>query len=362
MEAGGMNVLGEWPSGTMDAVEMVAPERLEVVDRPVPPPEHGSVLVDIAYIGICGTDTELLNGRSAFVREGLVTYPIAFGHEWSGTVVAAAEGTGFHPGDNVVGTPFRTCGVCDACRSGHENVCRNHDEIGVRGTTRGAAAEYLRAPAKSVTKLPEEVSLLDGALVEPSVTAVQAVLRARVRWDDSVAVIGTGTLGLQALQVALHSGAEAHAIGIEPAGLDRAKDLGASWAGTPEETSADRYTVVIEASGASSAMATAIRILAPGGRIGLIGLSGRPSEIDTSVAVIKDAEIHAVLHGIYNYPRTVGLMAQGALRGQPLVDTVLPATKPELAFMRLATPGRARPKVLMSFDDDRLFPAAEAED
>ncbi len=250
MEAGGMNVLGEWPSGTMDAVEMVAPERLEVVDRPVPPPEHGSVLVDIAYIGICGTDTELLNGRSAFVREGLVTYPIAFGHEWSGTVVAAAEGTGFHPGDNVVGTPFRTCCVCDACRSGHENVCRNHDEIGVRGTTRGAAAEYLRAPAKSVTKLPEEVSLLDGALVEPSVTAVQAVLRARVRWDDSVAVIGTGTLGLQALQVALHSGAEVHAIGIEPAGLDRAKDLGASWAGTPEETSADRYTVVIEASGA----------------------------------------------------------------------------------------------------------------
>jgi threonine dehydrogenase-like Zn-dependent dehydrogenase len=114
---------------------------------------------------------------------------------------------------------------------------------------------------------------------------------------------------------------------------------------------------VIEASGAPPAMSTAIRILAPGGRIGLIGLAGHPSEIDTSVAVIKDAEIHAVLHGVYNYPRTVGLMAQGALRGEPLVDAVLPATEPEQAFTMLSTPGRARPKVLMSFDEDRLFTA-----
>jgi 2-desacetyl-2-hydroxyethyl bacteriochlorophyllide A dehydrogenase len=358
MEASSVQLLGEWPTGTMAAVEMTTPDRLEVVERPIPSVEHGSVLVKVAYTGICGTDLELLNGRSAFVRQGLISYPIAFGHEWSGTVVAAAHGTGLAPGDNVVGSPFRTCGVCDACRSGHENVCPDHDEIGVRGPTRGAAAEYLRAPANTVTKLPEQVSLLGGALVEPSVTSVQAVLRARVRWDDRVAVIGTGTLGLQALQVALHSGAEVHAVGIEPTGLGAAKDLGASWAGTPEETPDNQYTVVIEASGAPPAMSTAIRILAPGGRIGLIGLAGHPSEIDTSVAVIKDAEIHAVLHGVYNYPRTVGLMAQGALRGEPLVCAVLPAREPEQAFTMLSTPGRARPKVLMSFDEDRLFMAA----
>jgi 2-desacetyl-2-hydroxyethyl bacteriochlorophyllide A dehydrogenase len=355
MEASSVEPLGEWPTGTMAAVEIPTPDHLEVVEREIPSVEHGSVLLKIAYIGICGTDLELFNGRSAFVREGLISYPIAFGHEWSGTVVAAAAGTGFSPGDNVVGSPFRTCGVCEACRSGRENVCPNHDEIGVRGRTRGAAAQYLRAPASTVTKLPESVSLLGGALVEPSVTAVQAVLRARVRWDDRVGVIGTGTLGLQALQVARHSGAEVHAVGIEPAGLDAARNLGASWAGTPDEAPDDEYTVVIEASGAPPAMATALRILAPGGRIGLIGIAGHPSQVDTSVAVIKDAEIHAVLHGLYNYPRTVGLMAQGALRGEPLVDAVLPATKPEQAFAKLSTPGRARPKVLMSFDDDRLF-------
>jgi threonine dehydrogenase-like Zn-dependent dehydrogenase len=198
------------------------------------------------------------------------------------------------------------------------------------------------------------VSLLDGTLVEPSVTAVQALLRSRVRWDDTVAVIGTGTLGLQAVQVARHTGADVHAIGIEDVGLAAARHVGATSAGTPEEAPDDAFTVVVEASGARTAMATALRVLAPGGRIGLIGLCGHPSEVETSTAVIKDAEIHAVLHGVHNYPRTVELMASGALAGAPLVDAVLPAREPEAAFERLRTPGRPRPKVLMTFEDDRL--------
>ena len=75
----------------MAAVEMAGPDRLELSEREIPPMQHGDVLVRIAYTGICGTDVELLNGRSAFVREGLIGYPFIFGHEWSGTVVACGR-------------------------------------------------------------------------------------------------------------------------------------------------------------------------------------------------------------------------------------------------------------------------------
>jgi threonine dehydrogenase-like Zn-dependent dehydrogenase len=179
--------------------------RAVVVERPggaalreVPTPEPGpdDVLVRVGAAGICGSDVELLDGRRP---AGYVRYPIIPGHEWSGTVAEVGAGVAaIEPGMKVVAEGFRSCGACARCGEGRTNLCdTEYAETGF--THAGAFADYVCVPARLIHRLPPDADLAAAALLEPAACVAQGLLEVDVRPGASVAVVGSGTLGLLAV-------------------------------------------------------------------------------------------------------------------------------------------------------------------
>ena len=353
---------GHWPGGTMRALQFAGPGRLEVADVEIPSPEAGTVLVEVQYVGICGTDVHLLAGSSAYVTGGLTQYPIRFGHEWTGRVLAAAPDV--DPaliGAVVVGEPFLSCGQCRTCRSGRYNLCPHRAEMGVRGTVPGAGAEYLRVPVTNVAVVPDGVRPEHALLAEPSVTVLHSYETARVQPGERIAVLGTGAIGLIAVQVAVSMSCPVDAIGIDEAGLAAAHALGARAVMAPDDAPPDAYDVVLDATGASAVAPLLTGLASVGGRIMEIGIAGRPADgVDLAAFVTKGLTLSGVLGGVHLLPRALQLIASGAIRPDLLLEAVLPVSRAADAFARCSAPGRGRPKLVL--DMSTLVDAVPATD
>jgi threonine dehydrogenase-like Zn-dependent dehydrogenase len=196
---------------------------LRHVDELVPGP--GEVVARPAYVGVCGTDLELLAG---VVDPAYVRYPLVPGHEWSGVIEAVGPGvTGLEPGQPVIAEGIIPDRVCAQCVQGHTNLCEVYDELGF--TRAGAAADQVLVPAQVVHVLGAEVSLLEAALAEPAAVAWRAIGRGRPRPGERVAVVGDGTLALIAAHLlTLYSPAELVVCGQRPAQANLATELGAT--------------------------------------------------------------------------------------------------------------------------------------
>lgn len=343
------SVLGTWPTGRMRALQFSAPGELSVADVEAPEPARGHVLVRVKYVGICGTDVHLLSGESAYVVGGVTRYPIRFGHEWSGEVVAAASDVDPNwLGQTVVGEPFLSCGHCRTCRSGHYNLCPDRAEMGVRGQTPGAAAEWLRVPAANVAVVPSGVPADQAVIAEPSVTVLHAYESAHAQPGELVAVLGTGAVGLIAVQVGSFMGCHVHAVGIDEAGLAAAQSLGAEKALHPDEVPTDAYDVVMEATGSTGIGPTLTRIAAIAGRLIQIGIAGRPvQDLDLAAFVSKGLSLRGVLGGVHLLPRALNLIAAGGIRPDDLIEAVIPVWNAHDAFARTSRARRRQPKVVL---------------
>ncbi|MER6900037.1 alcohol dehydrogenase catalytic domain-containing protein, partial [Amycolatopsis sp. NPDC000740] len=135
----------------------------------------GEVVVDVERAGVCGTDVEFFTGEMQYLADGHARYPMRLGHEWCGTVSEA--GPGVHPawvGRRVTGDTMLGCGDCRRCRGGHQHVCENRQEVGIRGGRAGALAERLAVPVRSLHELPDALDPVAGALVEPGGNACRA--------------------------------------------------------------------------------------------------------------------------------------------------------------------------------------------
>lgn len=332
------------------ALVMTEPGVVQPEQRPIPEEAAGHVLVRVAYLGICGSDLELLHGTSFYITEGKNHYPLVFGHEYSGTVEAVGAGvSGFEPGDRVVGITILSCGACRWCMRGKRRLCENYAEVGLWGHE-GAASEYFRVPARALARIGPNLGLREATLVEPSSTAVHAAERVRFGVYDRVAVIGTGTLGLVAAQIAKAAGAEVHAIGVEQGGLALAEELGADRALRPDEAEEGAYSVVVEASGAVPAFESVSRLLERGGRAALIGVVNEPARnFVPSFVILNDQELQGIFSGSDHYDQTIALFASGKVDPGALIDRVIPASSVNEAFEAMAAGGRARPKILMEF-------------
>lgn len=339
---------GTWPVGEMRAL-VIEPGKISATQVPIPATMPGNVLVQVAYLGICHTDVELLENHSYYIDQKLNEYPLVFGHEWTGTVVATGEGVdGLEPGDPVIGQTVIACGACGPCQAGLRSACERHLEVGLMGHD-GAAAQYISMPARSVTKLAAGASLRDSVLIEPGVTAMNAVWKTNVRFDDRVVVIGTGTLGLLATALALRITRNVDVVGVEEEGLALARRLGAANTLAPSAAQPDSYTVAIEASGHPDSVASLGRILKPGGRGALVGIVNRgvPDFIPAFIS-LKDITLYGVLHGLDHYGRVAEFIADG-FDADALIDRVLPWTHAHEAFQRMIERKLERPKVLLDF-------------
>src|ERR1700742_2511882 len=164
---------------SMNAVEFLGGERLEVVSRPDPTPGPGELLIAPTAVGICGTDVEIFEGSLVYFREGWATFPIVPGHEWVGDVLEGGGGVrGFAPGDQVTGETPLGCGVCSRCVAGAYHLCALRTETGILNRD-GAMATRMVFPA-AAAHAAGGIPARAAALVEPASVALNGVRRAGV--------------------------------------------------------------------------------------------------------------------------------------------------------------------------------------
>lgn len=292
--------------------------RVLEVDPPVAGP--GQVVVDIARVGVCGTDAEVFSGEMEYLHNGLASYPLRLGHEWCGTVSAVGEGVDpSWVGRRTTGDTQLGCGRCHRCHSGRQHVCEDRHEIGLRRGFDGALAEQMAVPVSALLALPDSVDDAAGAMVEPGGNALRAVRAAEVGRGERLLVIGPGTIGLLAARFAMAQGCEVHVLGVTPSSLAFATGLGVSGSWRSEDLPDLRWDAVIDASNHPSSPALAAQLVDAGRRLVYIGLSETPSLIDTRVLAMKDLTVVGVLSASPGLAGAIDLYASGVVDPHPLV-------------------------------------------
>ena len=294
---------------------------VEVMDVPEKEIIHDeTVKIKIAYCAICGSEPHTING--AFNRP----LPMGMGHEVSGVIVevgAKATKKGFKVGDRVAGNFLKPCGSCYHCANTQEQFCEFKD-----GFKSPGMAEYLTWHEGEVYKLPDEISLREGCLLEPVSVAVRIADKTNIRIGERVAISGGGPIGLLTLQMMKMYGATSLTL-IEPIAQRRelALKMGADYVIDPinqnTEEEALKYTgglgydVVIEASGAVSGAATAPQIAARGGKVVYAAMYPNEYDMPTNLFSLfyrKELTMTGVLLSPYTFPRAVQLMPRLQLK------------------------------------------------
>jgi len=277
----------------MKALVYTRPNEVTYRDEPDPRPAAGEVLIRVEAVGICGSDMHAYHGKDPRRNP-----PLILGHELAGEIL---EGPG--KGARVTVNPLITCGRCDYCLQGRDNLCSNRTMIGM--TRPGGFAEYVTTAAAAVIELPEGMSARAAALTEPAATALHALnvaMRAAPRplQESSVLVIGAGAVGLLAALLARSYGcrsvrvAETNVLRRESAARGSGLDAFDPAAGGVAQNSMD---LVIDAVGAAATRDAALAAVKPGGVVMHIGLADWASQIDLRKLTL--AEI--TLIGTYTY-------------------------------------------------------------
>jgi len=277
----------------MKALVYTAPHELVYRDEPPPQLVAGEVLIGIDAVGICGSDLHAYHGR-----DPRRVPPLILGHELAGRIL---DGPG--AGRRVTVNPLITCGACDDCRQGRDNLCSRRTMIGM--TRAGGFAELITTAATSVIELPDGLGAREAALTEPAATALHAItlaMRALARPlpECAVLVLGGGAIGMLATLLLAHYGVR-HVTVVETNPLRRASLARAARANVcdpstdaPADSSAH---LVIDAVGAVATRNAALASVKPGGVVMHIGLQDWASEIDMRKLTL--AEI--TLIGTYTY-------------------------------------------------------------
>jgi 2-desacetyl-2-hydroxyethyl bacteriochlorophyllide A dehydrogenase len=315
-------MVGDVSSEPMFAAVYVGDGKMAVEQVPRPEPGPGEVLVEIMECGICGSDLHMVLER--YARRGAI-----LGHEWSGVVAAAPSGSGWSPGDRVVGNASPGCGHCRPCRRGRPSVCRNRarpDFVGYRG----AFCQYKTVAAESLIRIPDSLPTRVAALAEPMAITLHALRLAEVQPDDRVLVTGAGPVGLLLISVLRTQGISEITVS-EPSAVRRQKALtvGATRVVTPSSLEqppmalpvAEPYDLVFECSGRASALEAGLGQLDYAGTMVIVGTGFEPPRINQNRMIIFELEII----GAYNYndegfAPAVDLLDSGALPLDALIE------------------------------------------
>ena len=258
------------------------PNEYMVKDVPIPEVRENTVLVQVKATGLCYTDISILKG--AYKGRKPVPIPMVMGHEGSGIVSKVGKGVaGLKEGQRVAFEPLSGCGKCKNCMNGNKNMCLDWNHIGI--TYDGTFAEYVLIPAELVHPLPDNVSFVDGAIMEPLGLAVRSIEHVRPQLGETAVIIGPGTVGLLHLQALKSSGvAKIIVIGLDADKhrFEVAKKLGAthivnaSVVDPVEEvmkiTDGNGTDVLIETASSPKVWDYMLDLMAPRGRLSCFGL------------------------------------------------------------------------------------------
>jgi len=197
----------------------------KITELAIPQPGPGQLLVRVAAVGVCFSDVELWEGsRSA----ACIQYPVTPGHEWSSTVTEIGSGgAGFAVHDRVAVEGHNFCNTCFYCKRGETNLCSHYSELGF--TLPGAYAEYVTVRADLAHKFSADLPFEVAALTEPASCVANGILRANLGKDDTLVVVGPGTIGQLAVASARQQGvAQVLTVGLDNANQELAYKMGAT--------------------------------------------------------------------------------------------------------------------------------------
>ena len=307
----------------MRALVIDGPRSARVREVEVPRPAAGQVVVDVHRVGICGTDVELFTGELAYFEQGKSRFPLRPGHEWCGVVSAVGPGVDeAWLGARVTGDTMLGCGHCDRCRAGKGHVCGDRHEIGITAWP-GALADQVLVPVTSLHRLPASVDDRAGALVEPGGNAQRAVAAAQAGPGRRILVCGPGTIGLLAVAFASAAGADVDVLAADQNRRELAATFGADRYWTADDPPRGTYDAVVDGTGDHRVPASALALVEPAGRVVYIGVSPRPSRIDSRDIVLNDLTVVGILGASAGLATAIAHYANGRVRPGALAEVVV---------------------------------------
>lgn len=277
----------------MRALIYEGPSIMNVREVEAPVPDEYEVLIKVAYSGICGSELSGFLGKNSLRKP-----PMTFGHEFSGTIAgvgrAVETASVWRVGDRVTANPLVTCGRCEKCLSGRQQLCIERKLLSA--ALPGSNAEYVKIPASFVHKVPESLSLREAALTEPVACVVRVAELAGAKPTDTVLIVGMGPIGLLALQAILQYGVKnVIAVDTNRDRLAIAGRLGAAAVVCPDDgdtleairalTGGRGVDVAVDAVGADITRRQCVQACTSGGRVVFTGLHEEQSPLPINLII-----------------------------------------------------------------------------
>lgn len=309
--------------GTMKTAVMTDLMKVQIEQRPIPVPKENEVLIKVDYVGICGSDLHYY--ESGRIGDFIVKPPFVLGHEAGGTVVEIGKKvTHLKVGDRVAMEPGKTCGECEFCKQGKYNLCEDVIFFATPPVD-GVFQEYVAHEARLCFKLPENVSTMEGALVEPLAVGMHAAMQGGAHIGQTAVVTGAGCIGLVSLLSLKAMGvSNVIVVDVMQKRLEKALELGADYVinGKEEDTvkrikeltNNKGFDLGIETAGTQITSAQLIQSAKKGAVIVLVGYSAT-GEVTLPIGMALDKELtfKTVFRYRNIYPMAIEAIAAGKI-------------------------------------------------
>lgn len=316
--------------------------KMELIERPIPEPKEDEALVKVEYVGVCGSDLHYY--ESGAIGDYVVKPPFVLGHECGGTVVkVGAKVTNVKPGDKVALEPGKTCGKCEFCKKGLYNLCKDVIFFATPPVD-GVFQEYVAHEAALCFKLPDNVSTLEGALIEPLAVGFHAAIQGDAHLGQKAVVMGAGCIGLVSMMALKARGvSEVYVVDVMDKRLDKAMELGATGvingmkedvvAKVRELTRGQGTDLIIETAGSEITSRQAIEIAKNGSTIVFVGYS-KSGEVTLpmSIALNKELTFKTVFRYRNIYPMAIQAVADGKVNLKGIVTKEYPLDQADIAM------------------------------
>ena len=318
--------------GKMKTAVMLGIGKMGFEERDIPQPKDNEVLVQLEYVGICGSDLHYY--ETGAIGDYVVKPPFVLGHEPGGTVVEVGKNVKhLKAGDRVALEPGRTCGHCEFCKEGKYNLCPDVVFFATPPVD-GVFQEYVAHEADLCFKLPDNVSTLEGALIEPLAVGFHAAIQGDAHLGQKAVVMGAGCIGLVSMMALKARGvSEVYVVDIMEKRLEKALELGAAGVinGAKEDvvqkvneiTNGRGMDLVIETAGTEITTRQAIQIARKGSNIVLVGYS-KTGEMTLPMSLVLDKELtfKTVFRYRHIYPMAIEAVAAGKVDLKGIVTDI----------------------------------------
>ena len=319
-------------NGTMKAAVMEGIGKMGYTQRPIPTPKDDEVLVKLEYVGICGSDMHYY--ETGAIGDYVVEPPFVLGHEPGGTVVEVGSAVKhLKVGDRVALEPGKTCGHCEFCRQGKYNLCPDVVFFATPPVD-GVFQEYVAHEAALCFKLPDSVSTLEGALIEPLAVGFHAANQGGAHAGQTAVVMGAGCIGLVSMMALKAEGvSHVYVVDVMQKRLDKALELGADGVinGKDEDaveavrrlTEGTGCDLVIETAGTEITTRQAIHMTKKRANLVLVGYS-KTGEMTLPMSLVLDKELtfKTVFRYRHIYPMAIDAVAAGKVNLKGIVTNI----------------------------------------